>query len=651
MVRLRDSYRPGGRAVGLCALVLLAVGLRAWDLEWPLLWVDEAESAINALTIVADGVPGDHFLGQPLYENTLVRPWPESSEYEFRDISYSDRGLAVYHGWLPLYSIAAAFRLAGVTPEEARRGSPPRDATEAELRHWTAVPRWPAVVFSALFVLAAYGLGAAVHGPPVGWALAGAAAVSNAFVWFGRQARYYSAALALNAVCGLAIWNACRRGRVSDHALAGLAIGALFHTHSVSAITMAALYVAALPLARRQPHLWLRVLTAGTVAAVLVVPWAAWSGLLGHTAHVPAARRYVDLSVLLWSLPSRDPVMLTTAGLGLAWSLAVWLGGDRLRERWRQPVVDEGSGLCFALAWLGLSYAVFLALMPVASFYPDRLKLAVAVPGLLFNTLVVAAATRGAGYSSPLAPALGVIALLTFAGQFPPRLGRDSRDHGVADLVRLVRSLDLGPAGRLFASSNEHLTLTYYSGRPVQSIAPVRREWLDHFRADLVVVDGPWYETLLPGEADRTARRLGRQISSSEAEGRAADARRLTTALDLAASGAHLVPPPPPPDDLDRALVATLKAKTKGAMEHLVRGTPLTRFAAPSNWREWRHAFFYWLSDPDRRSGAGLNYRSCRDSARVHPHASGFVVFDCRRGGTIPLIPLIPDEPHPEPQP
>jgi hypothetical protein len=49
------------------------------------LWADEAESALNALTIVADGVPGDRHMGLPLYENTLVRPWPESVEYEFRD--------------------------------------------------------------------------------------------------------------------------------------------------------------------------------------------------------------------------------------------------------------------------------------------------------------------------------------------------------------------------------------------------------------------------------------------------------------------------------------------------------------------------------------------------------------------------------------
>ena len=116
------------------ALVLLALVLRGAWLGSPLLWIDEAESAINALTIVDHGVPVDHHLGLPLYENTLVRPWPESAEYEFRDLSYSDRGLAVYHSWLPLYAIAGALRLAGVTPQAARLGTPPAGRIEGGAR-------------------------------------------------------------------------------------------------------------------------------------------------------------------------------------------------------------------------------------------------------------------------------------------------------------------------------------------------------------------------------------------------------------------------------------------------------------------------------------------------------------------------------------
>jgi len=74
-------------------------------------------------------------------------------------------------------------------------------------------------------------------------------------------------------------------------------------------------------------------------------------------------------------------------------------------------------------------------------------------------------------------------------------------------------------------------------------------------------------------------------------------------------------------------------------MIRALRSTPLWRFATPADWLEDRHEFFYWFSDPGRRTGAGLNYRACRDSARVHPLKSGVVVLDCRRIRDPPLVP------------
>ena len=93
--------------LGLVLLVAAAgLGLRLLYLDAQPFWVDEAESSINALTILQKGYPANEYLGVPIYENTLLWKWPESAEYEFRDVSYSERGSAVYHGWFPLYPIA-----------------------------------------------------------------------------------------------------------------------------------------------------------------------------------------------------------------------------------------------------------------------------------------------------------------------------------------------------------------------------------------------------------------------------------------------------------------------------------------------------------------------------------------------------------------
>src|SRR5262245_29805014 len=106
-----DPDGPASLTAREWALFLLALtyalALRAWDLGATPFRVDEAESSINALSILQHGLPVDHYLGLPVYENTLTRPWPESPEYEFKDSSYSGRGLAIYHGWVPLYATAA----------------------------------------------------------------------------------------------------------------------------------------------------------------------------------------------------------------------------------------------------------------------------------------------------------------------------------------------------------------------------------------------------------------------------------------------------------------------------------------------------------------------------------------------------------------
>src|SRR3954452_18663121 len=98
-------------ALAFSLILIAGILIRMQNLDTRPLWVDEAESSINALTILEHGVPTDSYLGVPIFENTHVWQWPESPEYEFRDVSYSDKHLAVYHGWLPLYSIAASLAL------------------------------------------------------------------------------------------------------------------------------------------------------------------------------------------------------------------------------------------------------------------------------------------------------------------------------------------------------------------------------------------------------------------------------------------------------------------------------------------------------------------------------------------------------------
>lgn len=637
--RSTSSSHAWGTVAGLALLVTLSVALRATHLGWPPLWADEAESAINALTIVGRGLPLDRYRDLPVFENTLVRPWPESEEYAFRDISYSDRGLAIYHGWLPLYAMAGAFRLAGVTPESARRRSPLKDASTAELIRWTAVPRWTAIAFAAALVAFAFALGRAVAGEGAGWAMALAVSVSNLYVYLGRQARYYSPTLAIGAVSGLAVWAAIRRGRFRDYALAGLAVGLLFHTHVLSAVVTGLLFAAALPLARDQEHLAAKAALAGGVGGLIVLPWAWWSGFLAQTAYIPPARQFLSLGSLVRSLPSTDPVIFLVSALGLSWLALAVLIGARMPDRWRRPILDLAPALCFATAWTLLSYVLFVTLVPAASYWVLRLKLSVAVPGLLLMTVVVTALSRAIRPSAgALLPPAVMLALLALVGQLrlsPVEVGWDGGKH---DLVRLIRSWPLGREARVYATPNEHLVLTYYTGRPVQSLNAVRGSWLDRLDHDLVILDAPRYEEIPRPEVADIAAEHGLRLAPEELPRRAREAQVAATVLDVAPRVAAIEPQPGRLDPFERELVEETRALTRRVIDAATWGTPMAQAGTRGDWKELWEFFFLRFADPETRARqeASIEERIARSWAHVLP--GGWVVYDCRRVRNPPLI-------------
>jgi hypothetical protein len=207
----------------------------------------------------------------------------------------------------------------------------------------------------------------------------------------------------------------------------------------------------------------------------------------------------------------------------------------------------------------------------------------------------------------------------------------------------MIRDWALGPGSRIYAGPNEHLVLTYYTGKPVQSIAPVRREWLDGFDRDLVILESSNYDPLPANLVMEAAHRHGRTLAEAEVRPLAREALRLATILDLRAEGVSVDPPPRPPDPLDLELVALLRQSTRRAVQEFLRGTPLGRDQTLSTWQDFRFAFYYWFSDPSARKGPGLNYRTCRDTAHATVLLNGTTVLDCRRLRDTPLVRPTPE--------
>ncbi len=615
------------------AAMLIVVGMTLRiSLVGGTLWVDEAESSINALTILDHGVPVSEYLGLPIYENTLTEPWPDHPEYEFRDSSYSSKGVAVYHGWLPLYAIAASQWLFGMEPDRAT--DPPRvlhGAADAPLR--TIVPRIPALLFSLGTMIATFVLGCRLGGTPAGLATLALTALSARAELFGYQARYYSLTLFLSVVVALALWHVVRHGSWKSFVALGVAEGLLFHTHQFSALVFAITSLLAAPLIIRRSGWLPRSLLAAGIAAALILPWVWLSGFFETAAAVPKARSVFESAGdwVYYLLQRREPLIFG------ALIVAVVAGAHWLPARFRQGFLDHRLLYVFLLGWLAVGYTAFHFVVPAASFFYERLTLVLWTPFVLLAALFLADALRAV--SIRWAPALAVIVVVVFL-QSNHRIGFlgarsiNALVHQptmIASMAGVFNERSFPPGTRFYATPNNHLVWTYYLGLPVQSVAPVRRDFSENHPAPVVFIESqmdlPMIDRAL---LDEDAEAAGIDLDSPAGDELGDALWKHLAVTDLARRSLPTPTIVPLPDfaqrSLDRSLTAS--AAARGNVADQFWEMPVFRGLKFNQARDMWMAFYYRFVDPESRVGENQNIMSRMRSAEVVlvPRA-GCVVF------------------------
>jgi hypothetical protein len=477
----------------ICLMILViagAVAFRVYDLGVCPFGVDEAESAINALTILQHGYPTDTYLGLPIFENTLIQPWPENPEYEFRDISYSNRHVAVYHGWLPLYAIAASFAISHIRP----------DAPDSALRikhdlnerkRLTSAARMPAVVFGAGFLVLIFVGANLLYGRDAAWTALILGSIHPWQVEHSRQARYYSAELLLTTACCVLVWLMVRRGEWRHFVLAGLGFVLLFHTHLLGFLTavMVVLFVAPLILNSQKRGI-ARVLAFSLIVAGGTLPWLILTGFLTHQTHIPRNWTLLRLPSDLMEFPPfqlRNLLLGALFAAALGWTLLA-VASSRLKE----PLLESAPSLSLIAVWIGCGYTSFLVLMPAASFDTQRLNLSYWGPALIGASVVCAAAARivSGRISTLAAPVLGLVMFVIWGYSFwthrDPGGGSWTSNMQVIEWLNAMR---LQEGAKIYAAPNSHLIWTVYTGLPVQNILAVRQHFLNTYRGEIIYID------------------------------------------------------------------------------------------------------------------------------------------------------------------
>lgn len=613
-------------------LILTGILLRVDWMNRTALWCDEAESSINALTILERGFPMSEYLGIPIYENTLTEPWVGHPEYEFRDSSYSPQGLAVYHGWIPLYAIAASQALFGLRPDHPV--DPPivrHGAAEIALR--TMAPRIPSILFSALCMFLIYLLGCDLGGRTAGIAALALMAFNAKTVDFGYQARYYSLTLLMTVFAAWCLVRMLRLGRWQDFLLVGLAVALLFHTHQLSALIFAATALVTVPAVIRLKGWFLKSLGAASLAAGLVLPWIRFSGFLSTASSVPKANKLFDSFSDWMAYTQNRPDQLAI----LAVLVLVLLAG-KLRPAWfpvrLQDIVREHGKIYFALmAWLVIGYAAFHLIVPAASFFFERLSLVLWVPYVLVLALLTSDILKR--FSAPWAAVLAVIAVACFLSlrgrlaffEGPSVTGSRT---AIAAVIAALQASPLRAGTRLYATPNEHLTYTYYTGLPVQSVAPVRKSFFEACRNPLVFIESQM-DWIPPGGEDVriAASAAGAQISTREADNLSALVWTHIVAEELAQEGIPIPPLPPFPDFLNPVAGNMRMQMLKFRENYMndVKATPIFRGISATRVKDFWLGFFYRFVTPGDRTGNNMNIFPRLQKAKVEFLPSADVVI------------------------
>jgi hypothetical protein len=288
-----------------------------------------------------------------------------------------------------------------------------------------------------------------------------------------------------------------------------------------------------------------------------------------------------------------------------------------------------------------MAYLAFILLTPAARFVNTSLMLVLAAPGYLLFALAVAVAART--MTPRFAAVVAPLVLLVFFGVrgtttftvAPPTM-----PTGIETFLDVASRWRLEAGTKIYAWPAENLLLTYVSGLPVQSVAPVRKAFLDQYPGDVIFVEtGTAYVGRRLTDVRTLASQQGIALSVEEAKQAAFRIQRHGARQYLEGLVADVWPPSEPIETIDRALIAayaetTLLAGTARAEQYrLLRGYAPTNFMT-----SYVLPVSYWFVNPEKHLGDQLNYRDRIRGATGIVLPNGSIIFDARRNRAVPLV-------------
>jgi len=200
----------------------------------------------------------------------------------------------------------------------------------------------------------------------------------------------------------------------------------------------------------------------------------------------------------------------------------------------------------------------------------------------------------------------------------------------IASVINALQKIRFENGTRVYASPNNHLTYTYYTGLPVQSVAPVRKIFFSSYKSPMVFIESQM-ELMFPDEGDVRLAAKAQNITLTREQAKELGALVWTeiAAEELAKQGIPAPPLSPLPDYLvpvaEKTRLDMLEAREK--YKTIIRSSPFFRHVSAERIKDFWLVFFYRFIDPGERTGRNLNILPRLQNAKVDFLPSANVVI------------------------
>src|SRR5262249_29636468 len=288
-----------------------------------------------------------------------------------------------------------------------------------------------------------------------------------------------SATLAFCALGLLYVWLVFRRGAWWDFLGLGLLLVLVFHTHLLIFGALAFAFALTLPAVFTRPGAFLKLAATASIVSAGILPWVWATGFLDAAGRVPIGRALLRFPQDLLLYPRIHPEMgVLIAGAAAELSI-VLLFRRRLPARIAGPFAECGFVIGSLIGFLLLCNFLFIFFTPAASFFLGRLTLMMIVPAVLLSALLLDANAR---VLSPRNSGVVLAAILVAGLAFSWKswfVHSEDQATSLHEIIDYLRSENWRSGTRIYALPIDHLGLMFYTGMPIQSVAPVRKQFFD----------------------------------------------------------------------------------------------------------------------------------------------------------------------------